>query len=504
MRSKVAIIYCCVPLLAALLLGINPSRPAFSSITQTSHQAKTVDPAEDGGLLLSRADDITHPPEIGTIQNLAAARIRTDRAVYREPPLPTRPRAGGKYMDAVFGTEIMRVTDERDEATVGCSTFYSHWPTFNSNSTRLLIHKGGSGTAMIKSFDPVNFSLGETVRANLPALPGGISASWESATWHPTNPDIIYTVPLYYDGGMKLYSYNVATNAFTLVKDFSRMSSHQTDYLKQMYVSNDGDVFSWLHMSVRTGSSNVYAYLVWRKSTNTILAHTVDTYVGGINEIHVDKSGRFVTIHLNRAQPDNSRTRFLDLRTGKIDFIYQNEKDRPTGHGDLGTGTIVGFDNYAAGIHVRPLDDIHRFTLHFQFVNGQGRADWTQDFHGTMLADDESWITIGTYDDPAVTLPDYGIYEDEIMQVALDGSGRFRRICHTRSQIDNQTSTTGYWAMPKPTISKDGRYIAFTSNWEKSGRYDMFIARVEPAEPLSPRAVPASSPTQRPRRVGTP
>jgi hypothetical protein len=121
-----------------------------------------------------------------------------------------------------------------------------------------------------------------------------------------------------------------------------------------------------------------------------------------------------------------------------------------------------------------------------------------------MLADDESWITIGTYDDPAVTLPDYGIYEDEIMQVALDGSGRFRRICHTRSQIDNLTSTTGYWAMPKPTISRDGRYIAFTSNWEKSGRYDMYIVRVEPAEPHSQRAVPASSPTQRPRRVGTP
>jgi Tol biopolymer transport system component len=119
-----------------------------------------------------------------------------------------------------------------------------------------------------------------------------------------------------------------------------------------------------------------------------------------------------------------------------------------------------------------------------------------------MLADDESWETVGTYHDPAINLPNYHLFEDEIMQVATDGSQRIRRLCHTRSAIDNQTATTGYWATPKPTISRDGRYIAFTSNWEKSGRYDLFILKVEPAESLSPKATPATTlPTQRPRRV---
>lgn len=434
---------------------------------------------------------------VGHAQSMGS--IKTDRAVYAEPPLPARPRAGGKYTDPVFGTEIMRVTDETDEATVGCSTFYSHWPTFNSNSTRLLIRKGENGAAMIKNFDPLNFSLGSTVRSSLPALPGGYSASWESATWHPSDPDIIYTFPLYYDGGMKLYSYNVVSNSFTLLRDFSSLSSHPTDYLKQMYVSADGDVFGWLHMSARTGSSDVHAYLIWRKSTNTILAHTVNTYVGGINEIHVDKSGRYVTIHLNQVQPDNSRTRFLDVQTGRVEFIYMNATDRPSGHGDLGRGIIVGADFYTAGIHLRPLDDIHHPRMQMRFVDAAGNTDWTQDFHGTMLADDESWITIGTYDDPSVTsLPDSGVYEDEIIQAALDDSGRFRRILHTRSQIDNQTSTSGYWAMPKPSISKDGRYIAYTSNWEKSGRYDLFIAKVTPPESVSTNPTPSPTPTTTP------
>ena len=29
--------------------------------------------------------------------------------------------------------------------------------------------------------------------------------------------------------------------------------------------------------------------------------------------------------------------------------------------------------------------------------------------------------------------------------------------------------------------SRDGRFIAFTSNWEKSGRYDLFIVKIDSA-----------------------
>jgi len=68
------------------------------------------------------------------------------------------------------------------------------------------------------------------------------------------------------------------------------------------------------------------------------------------------------------------------------------------------------------------------------------------------------------------------------MQIAMDGSQRIRRLFHHRSIVNEQSpGTDGYWAEPKVTISRDGRYIAFTSNWGNSGRYDLFIARIEPA-----------------------
>ena len=123
-------------------------------------------------------------------------------------------------------------------------------------------------------------------------------------------------------------------------------------------------------------------------------------------------------------------------------------------------------------------------------------------------------MTLATFTDMGAIgdLKHFGIFEDELFQAALDGSGRVRRLLHTRSKIDNKTETSGYWAMPKPTVSRDGRFIAYTSNWEASGRYDLFIARVEPAPALSKPApdskpVPDSKPAparpqvSRPRRV---
>ena len=431
--------------------------------------------------------------------------LKTDRNVYRKPPLPQLPRAGGKFIDPVFGTEIMRATDEADGPAPGLGTYYSHWPTFNANNTRLLVRKGHTGDAILKTFDPVNFRIGAG-REILPLeYPSGFGLSWESSIWSHSNADVIYTFANDRKGGMRLYAYDVVRKEFKLVKDFSSIARGR-DYLRQMYMSADDDVFCWL--LARVGVDDPLGYIVYQRSTNKILYNNPGSaYVGGINEVHVDKSGKWLTIHLNQTQPDNSATRILNLQTGAIDFLYKNAADSPAGHGDLGTQTIVGFDAWLDGITWRRLSASHtpRRVFYFRTAVGKegGAADWTHDFHGTMLADNEDWITIGTHRDPSATQRGSGIYDDEILQASLDGSERIRRICHTRSVVDDKSESTNYWAAPKPTISRDGRFIAFTSNWENSGRYDLFIVRIDPAPRLNQRqSAPSPSPTvQRPRRV---
>jgi uncharacterized SAM-binding protein YcdF (DUF218 family) len=449
-----------------------------------------------------RFTEMAHAATTGEAPQIDS-RFKTDRSVYRKPTLPPLPRAGGKFIDPVFGTEIMRATDESDGPAPGLGTYYSHWPTFNANNTRLLIRKGHTGDAILKTFEPVNFRIGAG-REILPLeYPRGFGLSWESSIWSHADPDIVYTFASDRKGGMRLYAYNVARKEFKLLKDFSSIARGR-DYLSQMYVSADDDVFCWLLK--RVGVDDPLGYIVYKRSTNRILYNNPGSaYVGGINEVHLDKSGRWLTIHLNQTQPDNSATRILNLQTGAIDFLYKNAADSPAGHGDLGTQTIVGFDAWQDGITWRRLSAPHapRRVFYFRTAIGKdgGVTDWTHDFHGTMLADNEDWLTIGTHRDPSSKFSGSGIYDDEILQVSLDGSERIRRICHTRSVVDDKSESTNYWAAPKPTISRDGRFIAFTSNWERSGRYDLFIVKIDPAPYLNKAPAITPSPVQRPRRA---
>jgi hypothetical protein len=484
-----------------ILLGVwvaNPGKVSDTSSNLIVAASSDDNPPNVDGLLAYLPESLT-----ASSSSQGGARIRTDHRVYPKPPLPTLPRAGGKFTDPVFGTEIMRATDESDGAAPGLGTYYSHWPTFNSNNTRLLIRKGETGEAIIKQFDPVNFRLGAGYVTLPGALPAGGGPEWESSIWSNTDPNIIYTFSGFYDGGMRLFSYNIATKTFRLIKDFKALSGGN-DYLKQMYMSADDDVFCWLHH--RQGNEGEpIGYIVYKRSIDKVLFHnSAREFVGGINEVHVDKSGKWLHIVIPTKQADGTSTRFLNLQTGEYQAL-RREVDHPPGHGDMGTETIIGFDNYTDGISLRNLNNVHSFKQMLTFNTVGGVVDWTNDFHGTMLANDEGWITIGTYDDPDINLPDSGVFEDEIIQVALDGSQRIRRICHTRCSIDNRSPATGYTATPKPTISKDGRFIAFTSNWEKSGRYDLFIARIEPAGSpsgsVAPQTTPTPVPAGRPRRV---
>jgi hypothetical protein len=426
-----------------------------------------------------------------------------DHKVYPKPPLPALPRAGGKFHDPTFGTEIMRATDERDDK-VGVSTFYSHWPTFNCDNTYILARKA-SGAALIKSFDARTFLVGAGFQPGPVNVPGkgDVSLNFESAIWHPTDPSLIYCFTGYRDGGMHLYTYNVVTRRYTLVEDFSSLGGSD-DYLWRMTMSADGDVFAWSQFRVGRGEENPIYLLIWRKSTDRVLNHMPTN--GILEKIGLDKTGRYASIAYKSKQADMTYAAYLTVATGHLENLKWNSSDSPAGHGDMGTGFSAGFDNWACGINRRWLNNVHAPQTVFRLTDEHGTVDWTMDLHATLLADNEDWITIGTYREPSSTFPSTGVFRDEIFQVALDGSGRVRRICHTRSSIDNKTDTTGYWAMPKPTISTDGRFIAFTSNWEKSGRYDLFIARIDPAPRLSmpqPATAPGGSPQKmiRQRRV---
>src|SRR5437588_1669679 len=280
-----------------------------------------------------------------------AAQRRNDRlgsrAVFPKPPLPGLPPAGGKFNDPTFGTEIMRATDQRDDKA-GLSTYSSHWPTFNCDNTYILVRKGLTGDALVKSFNAEAFTIGVGHQPGALIVPGKgtVTVNFEGAIWHPTNPHLIYCTTGYRGGGMALYVYNVVTHTYTLVKDLSSLAGAD-DYLWEMSMSAAGDVFAWSQMRVGRRDSPLY-YIVWRRSIDKVLYHVPTN--GIINKVRLDKSGQFLDLVYAKVQPDKTAGGFLTIATNHIEILMWNSSDSPPGHGDLGTGFIVGWDNWECGI----------------------------------------------------------------------------------------------------------------------------------------------------------
>jgi hypothetical protein len=307
---------------------------------------------------------------------------------------------------------------------------------------------------------------------------------------------------------MKLYTYRPSTDVFTLLKDFApELSPGQPDYLFEMHIAQDGkdDIFTLMQNRVGNPDNPLY-FIVWRRSTNKVLQHISNDATFDANAAVPDKSGRWIYFPLNKTQADLSRHKILDLQTNTWQTVYWTGADDAPSHGDAGTGTSVGHGNWSGGFNIRPLGNVHSSAILFDNKDEKGVVDWTNDLHTCLYADDESWATVGLYDDPGITgLPETGAFENEVMQIAMDGSQRIRRLFHHRSHIDNLSGTSGYWAVPKPTISRDGRFIAFTSNWGTSGRYDLFIAKIDPNATIStPTPSPTPTPVPAPTLTPTP
>jgi hypothetical protein len=100
-----------------------------------------------------------------------------------------------------------------------------------------------------------------------------------------------------------------------------------------------------------------------------------------------------------------------------------------------------------------------------------------------FLSDHASWanaqpnvlvpVITGTYRYGINTVP-WRAWDDEIIAIetgAPPGTGaRVWRFAHHRSDVRHDANPAGleFWYQPRPNVSPDGRWVIFTSNWEKT------------------------------------
>ncbi len=74
-----------------------------------------------------------------------------------------------------------------------------------------------------------------------------------------------------------------------------------------------------------------------------------------------------------------------------------------------------------------------------------------------MRATNNNWALVSTYTLTSSNQTNVKAFDNEIFQVATDGSGRVRRIAHHRSNWNE------YNDQPQADINRDGRFVSFRS-----------------------------------------
>ena len=367
----------------------------------------------------------------------------TNYGTYTEGSLPALPAAGGTLVDSTFGTTIMRLTDANDGTD--CRVEYSYWPSFNVDSTKVMaLCVNSIDRTKIWMFDPVNFKRGTAIM--MPATLQSYDAIWSGTSNHTIYGHSTSNV---------LLSFDTNTQTTTTIKDFSGVVP-SGGRINQMSVSQDDDTFAF-HVTNSSGSA--VGYFVWRRGTNTYLLNRSET---GIDEVQVDKSGHYLEVGYT-----NGNNRIWDLQAQTYTSLTWGTNG--FFHHDSGHGTILTANAAGNGWAYRSLLTPSVFT---NLLNLQSAANRTP--HFSMRADNEGWGLISEYngDGSSVHQP----FDNEIYQVATDGSGNVRRIAHHRSVYND------YYDAPFANISRDGKFVAFSSNWgNANGRRDVFIVKIPPA-----------------------
>lgn len=393
----------------------------------------------------------------------------TDHNIYPVPSPPVLPAAGGKLVDPTFGSTILRVTDAADGNDNHHA--YSYWPCMNKNSTRLYVMQTSIGPTLY-DFDTLAFSISNKRIAFAAVCPSGHGPDIENAVWSDLDPDVIFV----HDRNMQLYSYNVVSQTYTLVKNFISLfpaGSHTRQMNKNH--TND-DLFTF---TLQDAGWNVLGVFAWRKSTDQLYTYTSS----GADECQPDRAGNYLIIKTGNSGQYVVESQIVNLATGVVKDLFDGGPSNANtagpywgpGHGDYGSGTVMGNDNWNNRFLGRKCANADSFYVVHDWQN-----DWSQDYHASGLSDKENWILLSTY--VGGSLSSSGYFKNEIFLVSTDGKDSVLRIAHHHSDYVADYNANGggsaYWSSPKGSISKNGKWVTFTSNWGSTSRKDVFVAKV--------------------------
>jgi hypothetical protein len=414
-----------------------------------------------------------------------------DRTAYAKPALPQLEAAGFTFNDPLFGSKILRVTDGNTRPGLANRSFRvpsnAHLAAWNAASTAFYV-ESNDGTIIPYTFNPETMTAARIQSAD--ADNGGFTLGfYVEPQFSILNPNIIYGVTG--SNSRTIEQFDFSTGAYTTILDLDTMVSG----LANTYVGglNSGGTPETLLTFFGGALQDAHYYALFAPIGNPLggkLLNTVTSTINGnptstllnfhLHSVSMDKGGRYVFLYptsVDLASPRLAAQVYLwDTASDAITAITADM--HPGGHGASEYGYWVNQDCCTSSAWDAGQWQFRSLTAVAQTNDLISPIQTPKEVY---LADHETWsnaqpdtlvpLISATYRYGDNTAP-WRARDDEIIGIQTAGGigGIVWRFAHHRSLVASDTNPINpyFWYEPIANVSPDGKWVLFTSNWEKT------------------------------------
>jgi hypothetical protein len=455
----------------------------------------------------------------------------TDRVTYPKPALPALGPAGSAFGDPIFQSRIVRITDAATRPGVLNRSYRTpsspHQNSWSARSSYFYVMGSGGAGPIPFAFDA---STG-TARRIQPSGSGDgglVLDFYIEPQFSYVDDGIIYGS---YNGAAStrrtIDQYDFGTGAYTTLLNLDSIVSGLGDTYIGGLASSGGPTERIMAFFGGTAQDRHHLVLVFDKANpaNRLLLDTFANTINGapasiplnfsLHHAAMDRSGRYIMLYPTGVDQSGARRApqsvAWDTQTGVLTEMPVSTL--PYGHDAFGYGVSVNqdccvntdwdaaqwqFRNLATPTITR---DLLPTPLSPKEVYLEDHTTWNNARPDRLVPVISGLFRYGT------SSAAWRALDDEIVAIQTDAPGRnpaIWRFAHHRSNVayDGDASRVAFWYEPRPNVSQDGRWVLFTSNWEKtlgtdsaaeagtSARQDVFLLELKQTGSTSPLSSP--------------
>lgn len=474
------------------------------------------------------------------IVSVGPYRAIVERTPHAKPALPVLGPAGSSIADPVFGSRIIRMTDGLTRPGYPSRSYRSpsspHQNAWSAASTKFYV-MSGDGSVLPFAFDAAT-GTAKRIQPSATGDGGLVLRFYIEPEFSFVDDALIYGSVSGVSGATlrTIDQYNFTTATYSRLLDLDALVPGLGGTYIGGIAASAGPVERLTAFFGGPTQDRHHYVVVFDKADpgRRLLLDTLASTVNGaptsiplnfsLHHVTIDRSGRYLMLYTTWADqslPRKAAQSYVwDTVTGT--FTALGVSALPYGHDAFGYGVSANQDCCVATSW-----DAAQWQLRSLATPLQTRDLITNVLLPKQIywADHTTWnnarpdrlvpVISGTFRAPASDTA-WRAWDDEIVAVQTDAApgadAVVWRFAHHRSDVrnDQDPSAISFWYEPRPNVSPDGRWVMFTSNWEKTlgtdptadgsirSRQDVFVVELAaasdlPSEPPPPPPPPPAS-----------